>query len=151
MDHLTSTGSWDQALAREAKKRSSGDVKPVIVQSINDIKRVIAEYAPARSKSDDVTVSATFSADQPVSAKSRSLSKRDIIIEGIRRATKITDITNAISNVPGVTVNGVTMRPPALSDDGTGNGWVDKAINRWFGGQRRGTDICWDLPDGYTY
>ena len=134
-------------------------LKPVTVSTINDIKRVVAEFDPARNpRQVDVPLSATLEVHEDgkknvyqVSANTRSKSKRDMLIEGLTVIKNREDIAAELEQAGEIVeINGKPMKPVVLNTN-TGRSWVDPLIGQWTGGTREGIFIVWTLDDGYKY
>lgn len=154
----------ERAMARQAqaKQLAARALETPKVNSVNDIKKVITELDPGNRlnmpMSDQVITTSLDSRDKDnrqvtyqVSAKTKTKTHRDIIIEGLdiirRRQQLAADIE---SQAQPVTVNGRVMHAPPLINPDTELS-IDPIIKRVTGGYRNGIYICWDLPDGYTY
>ena len=152
----------DNALIREDQAAASRNavIAPVVVKTINDIKRLVAELNPDRNPvSVDIPLSTTIKVQEDnrsviykVDAKTRSKSRRDILIEGLSIIKNRIDFSEKIkATSEPVEVNGVEMKPAAFGDGVLGTSWVDSLIKQWFGGYRDGITICWTLNDGFVY
>jgi hypothetical protein len=86
-----------------------------------------------------------------VSAKTKTNSARDILVEGLnvikRREEEAAKISGQQSSV---VVNGKEMRSPSVISEDTFLA-IDPVIARTLGGYRNGHFIQWDLIDGFTY
>jgi len=155
----------DRAVAREhSAQRARAEQHEVIVRTVDDIKRVVSDFAPqARCNIHQPTVGLVTKMegrderDQPalfqVTAETQSKSRRDLLIEAftiIRDRRIALEKAQMASQMP-LTVNGRSMVPSMpLADDMVHN--VDSMIRMWFGGARRGERIVWQLSDGlYQY
>ena len=133
--------------------------KPVTVYTVNDIKRVVAEFDPARNpRQVDIPLNAILEAHEDgkknvyqVSASTRSKSKRDTLIEGLTIIKNREEIAEELEQAGEVVeINGKPMKPVVLNSK-TSRSWVDPLINQWTGGTREGIFIVWVLDDGYKY
>ena len=152
--------SLERANSRIANRLDKSILEPTIVKSMNDIKRVLAEFDPAMNREAPVvSVSAVLSTveqgkvkEYAVSAPTKSKSKRDQLIEGmemIRNRAEIDKTAKAATQ--SIMVNGREVKPPSLGDSVNGHTWVDPLIKHWMGAQREGETIYWNLDDGYKY
>lgn len=135
-------------------------MKPVTVHTIDDIKRVVAEFDPIRNpRQVEVPLSTTMEAQEDgkrnvyqVSAPTRSKSKRDMLIEGLEIIKKREEAAEELASAGQETeVNGRPMKPAILNNNIEGRSWIDPLIHQWMGGIREGTLIVWELNDGYKY
>lgn len=144
----------EQALEREAKRLRPPE--PVVVRTVDDIKRMVIELDPQKNKSSAVTMNTTVEvtdqnrrATYQVTAPSRSRSKRDLLVDGLQI------IRNRLEAKPSETaaieINGVVMKPAMLGNAVDGLSWVDPLITQWLGAHRDGYFICWDIGDGFLY
>lgn len=151
----------EKAYQRNQQKLDPEQVlKPVIVSTINDLKRVVAEFDPARNPQQvDIPLNA-FLEDQEdgkrnvykVTSKTRSKSKRDMLIEGLTLIQKREEAAAELELTGELTeVNGRPMKPAILNRNTNGRCWIDPLINQWTGGTREGIFIVWELNDGYKY
>ena len=86
-----------------------------------------------------------------VSAKTKTNSARDVLVEGLRIAKQREEVAAQVleKTIP-VAVNGKEMKsPPLISRDSLLS--IDPVIGRMLGGYRNGYYIQWDLTDGFTY
>ena len=133
---------------------------PVEVHSLNDIKRIVAEFEPKRNARQIEIPLNTFLEEvengkkitYKVSAKTRSKSKREILIDGLNLIKERNKISKEL-HVAGepIEIDGRIMRPAVLNSSTDGHSWVDPLIKQWTGGVRLGTLITWNLGDGYEY
>ncbi len=153
--------AFEKAAARDSLRLDKSILDPVVVKSLNDIKRVIAEYDPGKDKDQSSLPLSTIleSSDDggkmvkySVKASTKSKSKRQIILEGLdlikNRAEKLADEKD---NIEEFEVNGKAFKPAKLHNNTSGMSWVDPLIKQWFGGKRKETYITWDIGDGYEY
>jgi hypothetical protein len=155
MEHL------DKALAREQQRLSPSILDPVSVNSVADIKRLVAQLEPSRNPpQSEITIGTVLSAPDEktgveqqyqVSAQTKSKSKRDMLVDGLDVIKNWIAIEKEKTDIPTVNVNGVSMKMPALGTSSTGRTWVDPLIKQWLGGYRDGIYICWNLNDGFIY
>ncbi len=151
----------DKLEARKALRLDPTQVlKPAEANNFDDIKRLVAEFDPKKNpRQIDIPLSTTMTATEDnqnvtyrVEARTRSKSRRDILIEGLdvikgrmESAARIAELQEEIE------VNGVLMKPARLGYQTEGTSWVDPLIRQWLGAFRDGIMICWRLADGYTY
>jgi len=150
----------DKLEARKALRLDPNQIlRPVEVQSVDDIRRIIAELDPARNPiQHDLPINTMMnvvedgtSSTYRVEANTRSKSKRDMIIDGLNIIkARIESAERIAQEQESVEVNGVQMRPAPLGYRVEGSSWVDPLIKQWFGGYRDGLAICWRL-DGFVY
>jgi hypothetical protein len=150
----------DKAHQRNQQRLSKDILKPVEVRTLSDIKRVVADFDPARNPQQaSIPISARMEElvdGQRVvyraTADTKSKSKRDMLLEGL---ALIRDRQEADKNLKQagepIEVDGRLMKPATLSSNIEGHNWVDPLIGQWTGGIRKGTLITWDLGDGYEY
>ena len=144
-------------------QRARESYAEVVVNTIDDIKRVLVDFAPqARCNTHQPTVGLVTRLegrdehDHPalfqVTADTQSKSRRDLLLDGF---TVIRDRRNALasarmaSKMP-LEVNGRDMAPAMpLAEDMVHN--VDSMVKSWLGGTRSGEYVIWHLPNGTTY
>jgi hypothetical protein len=130
------------------------------IKTASDIKRVLAQLEPnTRLKTDDVTLAVHMTGTDTdnrskkfhVSAKTKTNSARDVLIEGLNVVKRREEEAAKISDQQSViVVNGKEMKsPPVISEDTFLA--IDPVISRTLGGYRSGHFIQWDLDDGFTY
>lgn len=149
----------DKALERQARRRPASILDPVVVKTVDDLKRVLAEFDPARAKpAGDVELRTNMSVIEngratafQVSAKTRSQSKRDLLLAGLAMIERRQEVIDKAGNAEPTEINGRQVRPAPMGNSIIGMSWVDPLIRQWLGGQRNGTKIVWDLDDGYRY
>jgi hypothetical protein len=133
-----------------------------IIRTVSDIKRILAQLEPhshLNAKFDDVILSTDMagtdvdhrSQKYHVSAKTKTSSMRDVIIEGLnivkqREETAAKVLDRAMS----IAVDGKDMKPPSVISENSFMS-VDPIINRTLGGYRNGHYIQWNLADGFIY
>ena len=150
----------DRANRRDAGRRTLDDLQPPVVRNLNDIRRIISEYDPVLSH-DRVPVRLTTTLrgldendklqTYRVTAETLSKTRRTILLEGFETIRRQAEIRKAINDqTEAIEVNGRLMFPPKLAETEV-MVYIDPLIRRWMNGERRGTFICWDLVDGYTY
>lgn len=152
--------SLERARERQNKRLGQNILEPVEVRSINDIKRIVSEFDPAKNPEAEVVPLSTQlevkdgnkTSVYAVSADTKSKSKRDHLLEGLTMIQKRIDSENEIDKLTQATeINGRVVKPPKLGSGVDGHTWVDPLIRQWMGGSREGTIIYWDLEDGYRY
>ena len=136
--------------------------KPPEIKTAADIKRVLAQFEPnsrLNVKTDDVTLAVRMTGTDvenrsqmfQVSAKTKTSTARDILMEGLNLVRQREEAAAQVSDQMGsVAVNGKEMRSPPVISGGTFIS-IDPVINKTLGGYRDGHFIQWDLADGYTY
>jgi len=150
----------EQAWARQARRLDQKIFEPVAVNTVDDIKRVIAELHPERQvRSVPVTLSTVLSGQDEegtirqfqVSADTYSQTKRAILLEGFTAIRNQRD-ANAIAQIQStpIMINGVEMRPAQIGHDGSIVSWIDALIDKWFAAKRRGMVMYWVI-NGYEY
>lgn len=134
--------------------------KPVIVSTVNDIKKVVAQFDPAHNpRPTEVPMHARLEANEDgkrnvyqVETVTRSKTKRDILTEGLtiikNREQAAKELATAGQTVE---INGKLMKPAVLNNDIDGRSWIDPLIRQWTGGEREGIFVIWELNDGYKY
>lgn len=152
--------SLERARARQSQRLNGNVLEPIEIRSVGDIKRVVAELDPAKNPEASIIPLSTHLETQEngqkkvyaVTADTRSKSKRDHLIEGLRMIQKRIDSEKEIEeSVEPVEINGRIVTPPKLGSGVEGHTWVDPLIKQWLGGSRDGIVIFWDLNDGYRY
>jgi hypothetical protein len=126
---------------------------------LSDIKRLISALDPARNQVySDIPLSTTMqvrednkSVEYRVESKTRSKSRRDMLVEGLTIIKNRADVAEKLESGETIEINGHPMRPAHLGNGVQGSNWVDPIIKHWLGGYRNGILVCWDLDDGYTY
>jgi len=144
----------ERARAREARRLSQSILDPVVVNNINDIKRIVSELDPKKNpESHDIEVVTHMESEGQtfeVRANTKSKSKRDMLVEGIDIIKRRMEVTAQTGDGEEVEINGIAMKPKPVGSGVEGRSWVDPLISQWTGGFRVGIHICWDL-DGYRY
>lgn len=133
-----------------------------VVRTASDIKRVLAQFEPnsrLNVKTDDVTLAINMTGTDAsnksqtyhVSAKTKTNSARDVLIEGLNVIKQREEAAQAFNDKRAVVaVNGKEMRsPPVIAENSFLS--IDPVISRTLGGYRSGYFIQWDLSDGFTY
>jgi hypothetical protein len=154
----------DREFARQAKRLDPSKVaKPVEVETLADVKRVLSEFDPsfkANHKQREIPVATEMTildssgpVTYKVEAPTKSKSKRDLLLEGLDVIKGRANIEEQLqtNDDEDLVVNGRNMKPAPLGNGVTGMSWVDPLIKHRLGGRRDGMVICWDLKDGYTY
>ena len=147
-----------QTLKDRENLRQSPDVaRPTTVRTMDDIKITISDLDPNRNTpSDDIDVTTLMDAPglapnkrYKVTAKTKSKSKREYLIEGLDLVKKSSNemTEEQISTI----VNGIEVRPARMIDRLSMKAWVDNLISHWLGARRDGVLITWTLEDGYRY
>lgn len=153
----------DRALARESSKLDKRVLQPAVVNSLTDIKVLIAELDPTRNSTAPIIPLNTQMEVRDgsnvvvygVATNTQSKSKRDYLIEGLKiiqnRQETEKNAAALIESAESVEINGRIMSPSKLGNAVAGHAWVDPLIHQWLGGSRDGCIIYWDLRDGYRY
>ena len=146
----------ERAVAREAQRLSSSILDPIVINSIDDVKRALVDFDPNKNKiQSEVPISVIMNSDgktYSVNTKTKSKSKRDLLLEGLDVVKKKMAAEDDMGrNIESVTINNRQMKPASLNSGVQCHSWIDPLIKHWLGGYRNGTDICWDLFDGYHY
>lgn len=136
--------SLEKALARE---RNIKVVKKVSVKSLNDIRRVVAEFDPQANRSKNETItSAKISVDgveHAVAVGTTSKSRRDTIVEGLLAIKKLHELTDQAQSASPLK----QIKTGAF--EGLG---IDMLIKEWFDAVRVDQLICWTIDDSiYKY
>jgi len=138
---------------RNAQRLDESVLDPVEVRSINDIKRLIAEFDPVRVKQyDTINIKANLIDDDTysVNADTKSRSKREILLEGLTIIKNRMEAQKSDDVPVPIEVNGRLMEPAFVANVEDSITWVDPLLNQWLGATRKGLLICWDI-DGYEY
>ncbi|MDB4490366.1 hypothetical protein N9045_02495 [bacterium] len=153
--------AFDKLQAREQQRLSKSILDPVVVNSMNDIKRVIAEFDPSNDKEHSpLPVSTVLESRQEdgkqvqysVSANTKSKSKRQILLEGFDLIKNRQEMADTVKQTTEkFEVNGKPYKPAQLHSNTNGMSWIDPLITQWFGGKRDVMLITWDIGDGYEY
>jgi hypothetical protein len=150
----------DRMRERETRRLGPEILNPVEIRSLEDIKRVVAEFDPAKNPAAPVVpVNTVIRANTErgehniqVSADTKSRSKRDHLIEGLDTIKRWMEHEDKMQQLAVATeVNGTEMKPALIGSGGRGKTWVDQLITQWLGGYRDGLYIYWDLNDGFLY
>jgi len=152
----------DKEWSRQQRRLDPDQVlKPAEVHTVADIKALVSKFDPAKDHakpelplSTQIVSKDVGSNQKPtiyqVSATTKSKSQRDMLLEGLELIKKRLEM-QANDDVEPVKVNGKVMQPISLGNGVEGYSWVDSLIKQWLGGYREGTNIYWDLSDGYKY
>jgi hypothetical protein len=148
---------WQSIKDRESLRLSPDVAKPNTVRSLDDIKITISELDPSRNTpSDDIDVTTLMEAPglapntrYKVTAKTKSKSKREYLIEGLDLVKKSTN--EMVEEQTSTIVNGIEVKPARMIDRLSMKAWVDNLISHWLGARRDGVLITWTLEDGYRY
>lgn len=152
-------GMMEKAAAREASKLPASILNPVVVNTIEDIKRVLQSLDPNNGfVKDDVQISTKMRASNDqnveetyeVNATSSSKSKRMLLIEGFDLIKKQAELGEKSRDTDPILVNGRSMYP-ATTHSVDKYTYIDPMIKQWTGGTRSGLLITWELADGHTY
>jgi hypothetical protein len=147
----------EQLKSREDLRLSPEVMRPTVVRTVDDIKIILSDLDPARSvasKDIDIVTLMDVPNGNPnqryqVTAKTRSKTRREYLIEGMEIVRKTIEISE---EEPIVTmVNGIEVKPARMLDRTTMRAWVDNLISHWLGAAREGLLITWKLEDGYQY
>lgn len=150
----------DKALAREQLKANSQRAfRAVEVRDLNDIRRLVRELDPSLNQTfAEIPINSHLKSIEDnkqityrVATKTRSKSKRDMLLEGLTIIKNRMEKTQATAFADkNIEVNGISMRPANFGNGIDGLAWIDSIIKQWLGGYRVGVEICWDL-DGCIY
>jgi len=154
-------------LERELARRNQSELnrqrfEAPVIRTASDIKRVLAQLEPnsrLNVKTDDVTLAVNMlgtdannrSQTYHVSAKTKTSSARDILIEGLNIVKQREEAAQEVRDRRAVVaVDGKEMKsPPVIVENNFSS--IDPVISRTLGGYRNGHFIQWDLSDGFTY
>lgn len=147
----------EQLKNREDNRLSPEVLRPTVVRTMDDIKIILSEIDPARTTiNKDIDIVTLMdvpngAANQryQVTAKSRSKTKREYLLEGMEIVKKTIEISR--EEPIATMVNGIEVRPARMLDRTTMRAWVDNLISHWLGAAREGLLITWKLDDGYQY
>jgi arginine repressor len=147
----------EQLKSREDNRLSPEVLRPTVVRTVDDIKIILSEIDPSRttaSKDIDIMTLMDVPNGKPneryrVTAKTRSKTRREYLIEGMEIVRKTIEISN--EEQIATIVNGIEVRPARMLDRTTMRAWVDNLISHWLGAAREGLLITWKLEDGYQY
>ena len=146
----------ERAAAREAQRLSASILDPVVINSVNDIKKILIDFDPNKNKQqNEIPITASFNVDGKIynaTTKTKSKSRRDILIEGLELIrNRIESKIDSDPELESIIVNGKELKQVKLSNGSEGHVWIDPLIKHWLGGYRNGVDIFWDLNDGCRY
>lgn len=135
---------------RNAQRLDESVLDPVEVRSVSDIKRLIAEFDPAKEKHHDtisITANLVDNETYGVNADTKSRSKREILLEGMTIIKNRMEARNSdVAPIP-IEVNGRLMEPAWIGNAEDAAMWIDPLLNQWLGATRKGLLICWDIGD----
>ncbi len=141
----------DKLRIRDQQRLNPNILDPVKVNNINDIKKLLVELDPNRSKTfSDIPVSVSIESEgktYDVGTTTKSRTKREILIEGFDIIRKRLNISQESEmNINGRIVKFNLLNPMECQN------WIDPLIKQWFGGHRDGLYICWKIGDDtYKY
>lgn len=146
--------SLHAAIERDSRRNQS--VPKIQVRTVEDIRRVLAEFDPTRDRGESVAeVNSDLTSDIDgktqtikVSAKSVGKSKRQLVVEAMTRIGE--SIANSAREVQPVEINGKLVAPARVPASSAPS-YIDPMITQWLDAKRDGTIIYWDLSDGYRY
>jgi len=145
----------EKARQREAMRLGSNVLEPVTVNSVADIKNIIAPLDPRKNPAQpEIPLATTMTVGKDeyrVTAPTKSRSKRDMLVDGLQIIKNRIEDLDALHSSDEFLVNGKPMKPASVGDGVSGVTWVDQFISHWLGAYRDGILICWDLSDGHTY
>jgi len=136
--------------------------EPPTIRTASDIKRVLAQLEPSatiNTSASDVTLAAEMTGTDTenrsqkfrVSAKTKTSSVRDVLLEGLNMVKQREEAAAQVRDeqIP-IAVDGKEMKSPSVMAE---NNFIaiDPVIGRTLGGYRCGHYIQWDLSDGFTY
>ena len=147
-----------QLKERENFRLSPEVAQARVIRTLDDIKILLSELDPAKSSpSEELDVTTLINAPDlnpnmryKLTAKTKSKSRREYILEGMELIKKQLAIQNE-TNITPTYVNGVEIKPAKMLDRMNMKSWVDNLISHWMGGTRDGLLITWSLQDGYRY
>jgi hypothetical protein len=141
----------EQAIERESRRAKP--IPKLVVRTVEDIRRLLAEFDPTRDSGvNEVDVKSTISiesssgkSDVPISAKCVGKSRRRHIIEAFEAIKTAIEKENKSDN--SVLINGKNIVPARVPM----RSYIDPIVEQWFDAKRDGTLIYWELNDGYRY
>lgn len=142
----------EAALERERRRLDPSILNPPVINSLNDIRRIVDELNPARQKESNssaiyVTVKEEDGSVAKLSTTTRSKTRREHLIEGMDLVKKQMSIDE---DGEAIEINGHLVKPANVGSRGAGAYWVDPILKQWLGAYRDGLMICWDVG-GKTY
>jgi len=149
-----SSSNLEAAIQRDMRR---GQPTPKVqVRTVEDIRRVLAEFDPSRDRGEsvaEVTGDLQGNVDGKVqsiavSAKTVGKSKRQLLVEAVQHIADL--IKSTEREVLPVEINGKIVKPPQVSAANASYN-IDPMIAQWLDAKRNGTIIYWDLTDGYWY
>jgi len=151
---FSSASALESAIERDSRR---GKPIPVVkVQTVEDIRRLLAEFDPSRDRGESVAeVKGDIvgnvdgkSKSITVSAKSVGKTKRQLLVEAMEHIAEA--IKNSERVAEPVEINGKLVQP-AQMPFARAYSYIDPMISQWLDAKRDGTIIYWDLSDGYRY
>ena len=151
---FSSASALESAIERDSRRGQP--IPEVKVRTVEDIRRVLAEFDPSRDRGESVAeikgeiAGSVDGKTKPlvVSAKSVGKTKRQLLVEAIEHITEA--IKNSEREVAPVEINGKLVQP-AKMPFARAYSYIDPMIAQWLDAKRDGTIIYWDLSDGYRY
>lgn len=143
-DNIRYHGGFDQFASREQKRLDDTILNDLVVKSLDDIKRVIANL---NNRPEHAVVEVKSNIDSSiVTASTKSRSPYSIIYEGLLAIkNKDFSVEDTSILVNGISVSGSKIRKPSEAWNS-----VDQYIKRYAGGKRDGYLILWELGE-YKY
>lgn len=141
---------------RQERRLDDRIFQPPTVNTLSDIKRLLAELDPSRDIKQTVPLSSEMVAEDvdgnlvryALNAKTEAQNKRSIVISGfefIKSRAVLED--RAKNEVMPVMINGRPMSP-AIRPAVAGHAWIDPLIKRWFNANREGLRMVWVIKEG---
>lgn len=147
----------EKARQREKHRISPDAFNAVIVKTVDDIRKILAELDPARViTASDIKLKTQMLATEDgqnntyeVSAITKSKNKREYLLEGLN-LIKRQMAALGVSEDDTLEINGREVKPAKIGNTSKGCSLIDPMIKHWFGAYRDGLLICWNI-DGYVY
>lgn len=140
----------DAAIEREKRRLNPSILKPPVIRSLNDIRKLIDELNPARQKQDNSMEIRTTVKDEEgkiahLSTVTKSKTRREHLIEGMDIVKKQIAVQEV--NGEAIQINGRMVSPASIGKKGSGAYWVDPILKQWLNAYRDNLMICWDLDN----
>lgn len=149
MEHL------ERARMREAQRLDPSALEPIVIKSLDHLKRVISELAPSSDDNSNVVqVPARMNVKSndgresifDVTAPTKSKTKRQMIIDSLNILKHRKEVAEKarLEDRRYIVVNNREVRPlePFVDDPRLS---IDSLISHWTGGERRGEHIYWNI------
>lgn len=153
--------AFEEVYERDIKRKELEKLK-VEIKSVTDIRKIIAPLLTKNSKiSDESSVITTSLEGLHISSDDNSLQKsrinvltakvsspnmRKLLLNGLMIIKNRTDMQLDVADSDGYG----GFEPAKIVNSSDQYMWVDTLIKHCLGGERRGMEIVWNLPDG-TY